>query len=305
MRVSKNSCRGVNFDGTGKLAITVSKGDIMAVDVQTGRALSKMCCGHESDINKVLPITESAFIAADDGGIMKIWDTRMTQSVYTFQHHQDAVSDVVLHDKEECLIAVSEDGTLSVTDMKKLQLRARSEGDDTELLSVTTARAGEKIVCGSSDGVLGIFSWGYFNDVSDRYPGHKEQIDCIQKVDESLILTGCADGKIRLVGILPNKLICEVGTHKYPVECMSLSSSQSYLASGTHSSIIQLWDVRELLIKHSSGRICGFQQEEDDSKNDVKVSKNKRKGKKRKAAKVFQQAGQKQQENMFDDLVMQ
>eukprot|EP01023_Acetabularia_acetabulum_P022533 TRINITY_DN22168_c0_g1_i1.p1 TRINITY_DN22168_c0_g1~~TRINITY_DN22168_c0_g1_i1.p1 ORF type:complete len:371 (-),score=72.51 TRINITY_DN22168_c0_g1_i1:41-1153(-) len=305
MRVSKNSCRGVSFDGTGDLAITVSKGDIMTVDVQTGKALSKMSDGHESDINKVLAITESAFIAADDGGTMKIWDTRMTHSVYSFQHHQDAVSDVVLHDKEDCLIAVSEDGTMSVTDMKKLKLRAQSEGDEAELLSVTTAREGDKVVCGSSEGVLGIFSWGYFDDVSDRYPGHKEQIDCIQKVDESLIITGCADGKIRLLRLLPNKLICEVGEHKYPVECMSLSTSQKYLASSTHSPVIQLWDVSQLVQRHSDGRISGSQEGTTaEEMGDIETAKQRRrKGKRKKAAKLFKQASQKPQQNIFEDLV--
>eukprot|EP01026_Neomeris_dumetosa_P048433 TRINITY_DN41930_c0_g1_i1.p1 TRINITY_DN41930_c0_g1~~TRINITY_DN41930_c0_g1_i1.p1 ORF type:complete len:398 (-),score=54.03 TRINITY_DN41930_c0_g1_i1:190-1293(-) len=307
LRVSKHSCRGVCFDGTQKLAITASQGDIMAVDVQTGKGLSKMVDGHDWDINKVLPLTESAFVAADDGGCMKIWDTRQKEEVFTFDHHQDAVSDVAIHDTEDCLIAVSEDGTLSVTDLRKLKLRAKSDEDDVEFLSVTTARSGDKVICGNSDGVLEIFSWGYFNGCSDRYPGHQEPIDCIQKIDDSNIITGCGDGKIRICSILPNKLLCEVGFHEYPVESMSLSASQQWLATTTHSPIVQLWNIRCLIDKycgnvHTSKR-CETQQDQEEDDDIVQVEKRKRKSKKQKASNLFKQVGKKVKDNFFEDLV--
>ncbi len=53
-----------------------------------------------------------------------------------------------------------------------LQLRARSEEDaDDELLSVAVVKDGNKAVVGAGTGVLSLYSWGYFNDCSDRFPG--------------------------------------------------------------------------------------------------------------------------------------
>lgn len=53
-----------------------------------------------------------------------------------------------------------------------MQLRARSEDDaDDELLSVAVVKTGNKVVTGSQMGVLNLYSWGYFNDCSDRFPG--------------------------------------------------------------------------------------------------------------------------------------
>ena len=53
-----------------------------------------------------------------------------------------------------------------------LQLRARSEEDaDDELLSVAVVKDGNKAVVGAGSGVLSLYSWGYFNDCSDRFPG--------------------------------------------------------------------------------------------------------------------------------------
>jgi hypothetical protein len=52
------------------------------------------------------------------------------------------------------------------------QILAQSEGDaDDELLSVAVVKGGKKVVCGSTSGVLAVWSWGYWNDCSDRFPG--------------------------------------------------------------------------------------------------------------------------------------
>ncbi len=49
-------------------------------------------------------------------------------------------------------------------------MRARSEEDE-ELLNVVVVKGGKKVVCGSQEGVLNLFSWGQFEDISDRIPG--------------------------------------------------------------------------------------------------------------------------------------
>ena len=60
--------------------------------------------------------------------------------------------------------------------LRALQLRARSEEDaDDELLSVVVVKDGNKAVVGGGTGVLSLYSWGYFNDCSDRFPGEPER----------------------------------------------------------------------------------------------------------------------------------
>ncbi len=52
------------------------------------------------------------------------------------------------------------------------QARARSEDDaDDELLCCAVAKSGAKVVTGSQSGVLSLYSWGFWNDCSDRFPG--------------------------------------------------------------------------------------------------------------------------------------
>lgn len=50
--------------------------------------------------------------------MIKTWDQRQPESTASFEAHTDFVSDMVLHDREQCLVAVSGDGTLTVNDLR-------------------------------------------------------------------------------------------------------------------------------------------------------------------------------------------
>lgn len=54
----------------------------------------------------------------DDDGLIKTWDQRQSDATSSFEAHSDFVSDMVYHEREQCLIAVSGDGTLSVNDLR-------------------------------------------------------------------------------------------------------------------------------------------------------------------------------------------
>ena len=88
------------------------------------------------------------------------------------------------------------------------------------------------MVVGTQEGVLDIWSWGKWDDFSDRIVGivmngmkrsHPQSVDCILKLDESTVITGSCDGVIRVVGVQPNKLIGVLGNHQgFPVEKMKV-----------------------------------------------------------------------------------
>ena len=48
---------------------------------------------------------------------------------------------------------------------------------------------GRKVVAGSQDGILDIFSYGKWEDISDRYPGHPQSVDAMAKVTEDMLAT--------------------------------------------------------------------------------------------------------------------
>ena len=58
-------------------------------------------------------------------------------------------------------------------------------------------QSGRKVVCGTGDGILNLFSWGEWGDISDRFPGHPLSIDSCVAVSDSVVCTGSMDGIIR------------------------------------------------------------------------------------------------------------
>jgi ATP-dependent RNA helicase DOB1 len=114
--------------------------------------------------------------------------------------------------------------------------------------AVAVCKRGKKIVCGSQSGVLALWSWAYWNDCSDRFPGHPESVDALVKFDEDTIITGSSDGLLRVINILPNKLLGVLGAHAddMPVERLALAGDKAVLASMSHDSCVKLWDLSVL-----------------------------------------------------------
>jgi len=100
---------------------------------------------------------------------------------------------------------------LGVFDLRKGNLYAMSDNFEEDLTSVTLMKEGRKVLASTSDGIINIFSWDYFGDCNDRVVGHPGAIDTMIKYDEDTVITGCEDGLVRAVSVLPNKIVAILG----------------------------------------------------------------------------------------------
>jgi len=62
---------------------------------------------------------------------------------------------------------------------------------------VCVRQNGTKVVCGTEEGVLDIFNWGEWGNISDRFPGHPMSVDTVVPLSDSVVCTGASDGIIR------------------------------------------------------------------------------------------------------------
>ena len=270
-RAHRSSCRSAVFLD-GALASGDASGTISLSSITRGKRISKYG-GIDEDVqadpqaangrgvNCMLALDGShTFAVGYDSGIVRVFDRRTLlkakRAVASFAAHTDFVSDMDVAMNGRHVVTTSGDGTLAVHDVRASKRIARSEDDaDDEMLSVKVVKGGKKVVCGHQGGVIDIYSWGYWNDCSDRFPGHPGPVDTLAKVDEDTVLTGSFDGLVRIVSIQPNRAIGIVGEHaaEYPIEQLDLDPITRILASVSHDSVCKVWSV-DALFEEDSGR---------------------------------------------------
>ncbi|XP_054792503.1 WD repeat-containing protein 55-like isoform X1 [Prosopis cineraria] len=244
------SCRAVRFINDGRALLTGSPDcSILATDVETGSAIARLDNAHGAAVNRLINLTESTVATGDDEGCIKVWDTRQRSCCNSFNAHEDYISDMTFASDAMKLLGTSGDGTLSVCNLRRNKVQAQSEFSEDELLSIVIMKNGRKIVCGSQTGTLLLYSWGYFQDCSDRFIDlSPNSIDALLKLDEDRIITGSENGLINLVGILPNRIIQPIAEHsEYPIERLAFSHDRKYLGSIAHDHTLKLWDLDDLI----------------------------------------------------------
>ncbi|KAJ6801703.1 WD repeat-containing protein 55 [Iris pallida] len=297
VRAHRKSCRAVRFVNSGSAILTASPDrSILATDVETGTELARFEKAHGAAVNRLVNLTETTIASGDDNGCVKVWDTRERACCNTFDADEVLVSettyisDMTYVPASMQLLATSGDGILSVCNLRKNKVQTRSDFAEDALLSVVTMKNGRKVVCGTESGALLLYSWGHFEDCSDRFLGHTQPVDTLLKVDEDTVISGCNDGLIRLVGILPNRIIQPLAEHSdYPIEGLAFSSDRKYLGSISHDQMLKLWDLQELLdgrqdVPNSQMVEDGSDDDDDEMDVDTTLSKPS-KGNKRKADK--------------------
>ncbi|CAI5700627.1 unnamed protein product [Peronospora effusa] len=220
---------------------------------------------HDHPVNRLHELSANVFASGDDLGCIKIWDTRQHRCLAEFKEHTDYISGFATNPAQDHLLATSGDGRLTAYDLRKNVLAGKSDELDDELLSVAVIKNGRKIVCGSQNGVLVIFSWDTWGDMSDRFPGHPDSVDALLKVDEDTVLTGSSDGIVRVVQLHPNKLLGLIGDHEdFPVENLKFSYDKKIIGSVSHTNKVHFWDV-------------GYLFEEDDGEEGDAANENEEK----------------------------
>lgn len=127
-----------------------------------------------------------------------------------------------------------------------------SDNFEEDLTDVLLCKHGKKVLASTAEGTINIFTWDYFGDCNDRITGHPGCIDTMVQYDEDTIITGCEDGMIRAVSVLPNKIVAilgdpmDAGEEVFHIQKVILSHDRKLLATCTLDDVVKMVDVSSL-----------------------------------------------------------
>ena len=180
---------------------------------------------------------------------MKVWDLRKEDPILMKQpEHDNFISALSVDSSGSTLLATSGDGRLSVWNSRQRKLIARSDECDSELLTCTIVHAGNKVVCGDAVGVLNVYSWDDWGDISDRIPVQEDvSVDVVLEYSPDVLVLGCMDGVVRATSLFPHIPLPHIGDHAdNAIEGLCLSPDQTEILSIGHDCVVRAWSVDQL-----------------------------------------------------------
>jgi len=250
LKISKKNLRGVDFDESGDSVLTISKDKSLRIlDTETWVVKSKFVKCHDSALYSLLCLDAHTAVTGCEDGFVKMWDVRASDStsVMTFKRFDEYVSSFIQPDSKT-LLASSGEGTVQSFDLRYHKPDIQSEVYDSELNCLGTVRGGDKVVVGSGDGKLFLFSKGQYGLHSDQFPGHPDAVNCLVPITDNVVITGCEDGNVRAVHLYPHRFLGVVGHHEdaFPVERLDVNSTGELVASTSHDNRVKFWNVAYL-----------------------------------------------------------
>jgi WD40 repeat protein len=246
------SCRGLKFDEHGSRLYTISSDKSLRGLDESGTETFALNHAHAAAINRIELIGDSLLTTGDDSGCVKLWDLRTigadANAAMEWKVHEDFVSGLAYNLSTDCLVSTSGDATFAVYDLRNPSQMFRSEQVSSELHCVQVMAHGEAVMFGTENAEVLVYRWDRWNECADRIVGHPQAVDCMWKMDETVAVTGSSDGLLRVVSLLPNKVLGVVGDHEeFPVEGMCASRDGRLLGSFAHDEVVRFWDLAAAL----------------------------------------------------------
>ncbi|KAF4624004.1 hypothetical protein G7Y89_g14170 [Cudoniella acicularis] len=251
-RRHKGSCRTLAYSGDGEVLYSAgTDGLLKAASSSTGQVIAKILTPLDPSTNSADPptllhaLSPQTLILATDSAALYVYDLRTPSGFgngkpsQTHHPHEDYISSLTpLPPTEASKSGFSKQwvttggSTLAVTDLRRGVL-VKSEDQEEELLSSVFVGGlpskpgrskGEKVLVGSSNGVLTLWERGVWDDQDERIivdggRGGGESLDAIVVMPEGVgdggknVVVGVGDGTIRIVQLGLNKVMGEPLRH--------------------------------------------------------------------------------------------
>lgn len=247
LEVHAKACRTVEFSDDGSCLISSSRDkSIMITDVETTKLKRFWDAAHNEPVYSMLIIDEHMFATGDDGGTVKLWDTRQhsVDPIFSLKEVDDYISCLVTTDAKKYLLATSGDGYLTTLSIPGRRMYVQSEPYEDELTSMGVFRNESKLIVSSSKGNFYSFNWGQFGYHCDTFTVPLSPVSKMIPITERIAVTGGEEGVLRAMHMVPGRVLGVVGQHGLAIESLDINHSGDLIASSSHDNDIRFWNIK-------------------------------------------------------------
>jgi len=250
--VHKKACRVAQFTDDGSGVYTACKsGQVILTDTETQRQKHK-CNHHKCPIYCLVNINSNVIATGDDDGNIKLCDLRQKSAVATWETMDDYIAALVTNEDRKTLVAASGGGVISSYSIPNRKPLFESSEYNFEPTSMAVMNRGARVAVSTSGkrNPILMFKWGEFGAYSDKFTGHPDGITCMQKVSETIMVTGSETGIIRALTVTADatNFLGIIGQHDESLvaESLTLSCDKSTVISYGQDQAVRFWNIEFL-----------------------------------------------------------
>ncbi|XP_020106931.1 angio-associated migratory cell protein [Ananas comosus] len=204
--------------------------------------------GHQDTVSTVAFSSDGQLLASGSfDGAVHIWDTTSGSLKCTLEGSGEGFEWLKWHPRGHLLLAGSEDANVWMWNADKSACLNTFSGHGGSVTCGDFTPDGKTICTGSDDASLRIWNpkTGESIHVVRGHPYHTDGLTCLAiTADSTIAITGSKDSSVHMVNIATGRVISSLIAHSNSVECIGLSPSFPWAATGGMDQKLILWDLQ-------------------------------------------------------------
>lgn len=241
------SVRAVAISLNGETLVSGSADSTIKIwNLKTGEIVHTLT-GHKGCVCSVAISSDGQTLAS--GGqdtTIKVWNLSTGQEIRTYTGHSDIVLSVAICARKQILFSASLDGTVKlwpggnncITQARRNVISCVAVSIDNQLLA-----SGSHSRWAPGEGDIQFFNLNIGK--VRRLSGYLGDVRAIAiSPDSRTLINGTSDGKIKILDLKSDQVICTLSEHLDVVISLAISSDGKTLASGSFDGTIKVWRIQ-------------------------------------------------------------
>ena len=163
------------------------------------------------------------------------------QLLAPLKHHQKPVFDIKSVEHKQELLVASEDGTVSVWDIKDMKLLHTIKVSDDTVRCVAVPPGEKQIAFGCRDNQIKIYDANDYSLIKTLH-GHTLPVFSLQySTDGNYLVSGGRDAQVKIWDAQSYNLVHNIPAHLFAVNSIAFHPTQPYFATASMDKSIKIW----------------------------------------------------------------